>query len=528
MGDVMTRVFLSLGVEVQYHFISAAPEAMAWAGRSGQTDGFAYISASHNPIGHNGIKFGLNTGGVLDGEQSSLLISRYKETLASRSAIDEIMDLADRADQKQLERIYSEASLWKEKSYGNYRIFTDEVIAGTSDPQAQKALIETIRKAAESSPVGIIAEHNGSARSLSIDKEYLEKLNIRVKSLNDRPRQIVHRIVPEGFSLDLCRSELENAHSEDPAFQLGYVPDCDGDRGNLVYIDGEGEAKILEAQEVFALSVMAELAFLKWTGSLEGKTAVAVNGPTSMRIEAIASPFGAEVHRAEVGEANVVNLAADLRSRGYGVRILGEGSNGGNITYPASVRDPLNTAGAILKLLSIKSTEEKPGLFETWCQVSGQTEKFNNDCTLSHIIATLPVYTTTSAFEDNAIMRIKTESHGDLKKRYEENFPAQWEENRDKLKELLDIESWVEINSEGIHSPVGVGPRFRSGAEKGGLKILFRDGKGQDRAYIWMRGSGTEPVFRVLADVKGGNREAEQYLLSWQRDMIATADLSGG
>jgi phosphoglucomutase len=342
-------------------------------------------------------------------------------------------------------------------------------------------------------------------------------------TVNDKPREITHRIVPEGFSLDLCREKLEKAHRTDKAYQLGYVPDCDGDRGNLVYID-EGKAKILEAQEVFALSVLAELSYLKWSGIGSNKIAVAVNGPTSMRIDSIAAAFDAKIFRAEVGEANVVNLAIFLRKEGYTVRILGEGSNGGNITHPAAVRDPLNTVGAILKILSIKSENENPGLFEIWCKKSQQTEQYKENYTLSDIIKTLPPFTTTSAFEENALMKIQSESQGRLKANYENNFITQWNKNKDTLKNLLAIESWVEINHEGSESKEGIGPSFRSGAEKGGLKILFRDKEDNNVAYIWMRGSGTEPVFRVLADVQGDNRDGEQFLLNWQREMIRLAD----
>ena len=139
------------------------------------------------------------------------------------------------------------------------------------------------------------------------------------------------------------------------------MPDNDGDRGNIVYInDRTGCAEILEAQEVFALSVLSELEFMKQTAAAAqgasaapgAKLAVAVNGPTSMRIERIAEAYGVEVFRAEVGEANVVNLAAEKRAEGFEVRILGEGSNGGNITHPATVRDPLNTIFALIKLIA--------------------------------------------------------------------------------------------------------------------------------------------------------------------------------
>ena len=43
---------------------------------------------------------------------------------------------------------------------------------------------------------------------------------------------------------------------------LGYMPDCDGDRGNIVYWDkNQKKSVILKAQEVFSLSVLSELLF---------------------------------------------------------------------------------------------------------------------------------------------------------------------------------------------------------------------------------------------------------------------------
>jgi phosphoglucomutase len=47
---------------------------------------------------------------------------------------------------------------------------------------------------------------------------------------------------------------------------------------------------------------------------------------------------------------------------------------------------------------------------------------------------------------------------------------------------------------------------------------------GHPKAYIWMRGSGTEPVFRVMADAAGPDRRIERELLEWQRSMVARAD----
>jgi phosphomannomutase len=91
-------------------------------------------------------------------------------------------------------------------------------------------------------------------------------------------------------------------------------------------------------------------------------------------------------------------------------------------------------------------------------------------------------------------------------------------------KKQVWIHSFSEINYEGTNERHGFGKTYRSGKERGGFKILFKDAKGQQIAFIWMRGSGTEPVFRVLADVEGDDPEKEAWLLDWHRAMIHEAD----
>jgi phosphoglucomutase len=66
IADMMIRTFLGEGCRVRFAAITAAPEIMAYsrrAGKQGAVHGFVYISASHNPLGHNGLKFGLTDGG---------------------------------------------------------------------------------------------------------------------------------------------------------------------------------------------------------------------------------------------------------------------------------------------------------------------------------------------------------------------------------------------------------------------------------------------------------------------------------
>jgi len=110
-----------------------------------------------------------------------------------------------------------------------------------------------------------------------------------------------------------------------------------------------------------------------------------------------------------------------------------------------------------------------------------------------------------------------------LKSNYQKVFLAEWEENKSSLKEKYGICEYEAISNNGTKETRNVSDFSISG--KGGLKILFKDAEKQNLAYIWMRGSGTEPVFRVLCDVKGNNSEMENDLLQWHSQMISKADI---
>ena len=61
----------------------------------------------------------------------------------------------------------------------------------------------------------------------------------------------------------------------------------------------------------------------------------------------------------------------------------------------------------------------------------------------------------------------------------------------------------------------------------GGLKIVFQDANGEDTDFIWMRPSGTEPLFRVMADALGDDLERHNYLIEWQRQLVEASALKG-
>jgi len=532
IADAVIRSLIAAGRKLKYAGIAAAPEIMAFA-RKTEAAGFVYISASHNPIGHNGIKFGLSDGGVLKADKNALLVSALKTFIAGEELTEGTLALLEGVSAEKLAEVYSAQDENKKAALTAYREFTEEVITGSKEPSEREKVFSVLRESIKKRPLGIVADFNGSARTVSIDRDFFHTLGCYFYSVNDRPGEIAHNIIPEGESLVPCRDFLESTRKTDPSLILGYMPDCDGDRGNLVIWDENlREARALKAQEVFALACVAELSYMVWKGELKydnngralTKAALAVNDPTSLRINRIARAFDAGVFRAEVGEANVVELARKLRGKGYLVRILGEGSSGGTIIHPSTVRDPIDTLGAIIKLLSIKSKSgEKPGLFEIWCALSNQKELYREDFTLADVISSLPAFVTTESVSNEAILNVKTLDHGLLKGKYQEIFMREWEEKKSFLMETYGISSWDVIAYNGTEEKRGISSFAE--ARRGGLKIEFSNLAGETAAFIWMRGSGTEPVFRVMADAAGPDNGLERTLIEWQRKMVLKADL---
>ncbi len=538
LAEMVMRGLEYTACEVLYMGVAPAPEIMARSSMDEGIDAFAYVSASHNPVGHNGVKFGMD-GGLVGGDDAVELIRCYRRLIQAEGAERRLEAIADTSSLDTLDstgqRIVCPRApdpAEKRRSLVLYREFLEEIASGPWGKAERQRTIEILRKELKSKPLGIVADLNGSARTVSVDREFLEFLGVDFRGINTVPGQIDHAILPEGEAMEPCRKALEVIHSGNAAVSIGYVTDNDGDRGNLVFWDEkQGVARCLDAQEVFALAALAELAVENWqaerlTGIDKGSfnntaRALVVNGPTSHRIRDIARAYGTEVHEVEVGEANVVNRARELRAQGYRVRLMGEGSNGGCITHPAAVRDPLNMVTALLKLLRLPSLGDGLSPFEDWCVRIGRPLSKRNNFGLSDVIDTLPCYATTPISAPRAVIRLQGPHPEALKTGWKAVFQRQWAQRAKTLRKKHGFADWVEINNEGTSSREGREEAVKQG---GGLKIVFRDATGQYAGFLWMRASGTEAVFRVAAEIRGGGEADERDLVDWHRGMVFEAE----
>lgn len=493
IAQIVVQALLVCGATPRFLGVVPSPQIFAYTGIEEELAGFFYISASHNPIGYNGFKMGLQNGGVLSAAAAGRVESRFRKMVDDQRQVERIGGAVSHLPREHITPVMDEQFLWQQKSREAYASFILRIAAGGL---AEDAFRRSLYAELQTRPLGVVGDLNGSARCLGPDRSLLPSLGLRTVFLNDQPGDIAHQILPEGAGLEPVSKALHQWHLTDEAFALGYTPDNDGDRGNVVLIQPNGEPRILAAQDVFALIVQIELAWLKKNLPGEQKVALVANGPTSLRVEAIAAQYGATVFRAEVGEANVVALGERLRRDGWLVPIVGEGSNGGVIMPPAAVRDPLNT------LLS---------LVKHHCTGQSIQDSLNQ----------LPRFTTTETDDARAKLEVPSVTPAILKENYERLFQERFASLREELRENIDLSTYRIENHEGTDTHIGSGNR--NGDHSGGLRVVLIDTQGRDVGFLWMRGSRTEPVFRLIVDVAGTITPVHDRLIEWHRQLLQDA-----
>ncbi|WNY62487.1 phosphoglucomutase [Borreliella carolinensis] len=512
IAEITIKILITNKEKIKFFGILPITEILAYMKNNKDSKGFIYISASHNPTGYNGIKIGLNDGGVLNSEKALEIIKQIKNNSQNEKLINHLINTLNKFDEdnshlENYNKIIKLERKNKNQSYKRYKSLIHEI---AYEKDINNKNIEILEKRILKNPIGIIAEMNGSSRINSIDKELLESLGLKVKIYNNEIGIFKHNIIPEGKSLNECKKLLQNKYIQDNSFELGYVPDCDGDRGNLVFIDKTtNTANIIEAQKIFALVVISELSYLHYIG-IKNNVAIVTNDATSLNIEKIANFFNAKVYRVEVGEANLTEMADDLRAQGLIVKISGEGSNGGCIIHPSRVRDPITTLISIVKLLKMKE------LYQIWCKLSKNYYKEKYD--LKDILNTTNFYSNVIVSSKKAnLTNLKIENQEILKSNYENLLIK--EIKRNKLFQELSVVDYEIINYEGKRQS-----KTRTRDSSGGLKVLLKTDK-EIVATLWMRMSKTEPVTRVLSEVIYAKRHILFKLLEFNKRLIKKANL---
>jgi len=123
IGDIICRTLLCLGCKVRYLFICAAPEIMADCNLyPTEADAFLYVSASHNPIGHNGFKFG-KEGGVYSGSESKRLTDTFLSLFSEKDVLSYLQRLSASLDSNRYFEVLNTVKSQKQQSLERYEQF---------------------------------------------------------------------------------------------------------------------------------------------------------------------------------------------------------------------------------------------------------------------------------------------------------------------------------------------------------------------------------------------------------------------
>ena len=142
--------------------IAPIPETISFA--RDENAAFFYISASHNPIGYNGFKFGFGNEGVLPSSEAKTLIQNFKNAIKT-SPVSLYSDIIDKA--KTIKNI--ENLEYKKTALSSYQNNTIKVVSLTSSKEESISCLEVCKKEASElqkrTPIYIVCDFNGSARA---------------------------------------------------------------------------------------------------------------------------------------------------------------------------------------------------------------------------------------------------------------------------------------------------------------------------------------------------------------------------
>lgn len=448
--------------------------------RSLDADGGVMVTASHNPLEHNGFKFLTGVGGAPSDAKSAppgALLSAD----AMESVIDRVAALADGdgfADFARRMEAVREDTL--DESLSSNRQEAPRV-------KAERAYLDVIGRDWGVTPHCLkpltlgpaLLDPNGGA-GCGIGARVLEHFGVRVIEINAELGYPEHGIDTDGVDPASGRHMLmrvaraaarERAH-------FGVAFDYDADRGNLV-LPGHDESAIISPQRVAAFNIALALARRRVNGDARGRLAVVISDATSLASARVARAFGAEVFLVETGEINVVTKMDLLRREGWDVPVGVEGANGGTIFETATCRDGLQAA------LSAALAESQPEVSREWVRIAANGRADSPaQLTLEELVASVPT-------NPNVLLRLSSPpmSHAEIKRRVEDVFTKRvWSGLQSRF------QSFEFQNFEGTEQVAR-----RTGDESGAWRVMLHAPERQ--AFVFLRGSRTEAgVWRMIVD----------------------------
>lgn len=298
--EIIIKELLKYGVNVIDGEVLPTPTVL-FSVKKNKYDGAIIITASHNPIEYNGLKFVNNKALFLEENESEKINIYAKENNLEAEAtpgtlINEVLEIPNFTKEHANEILkHIDLDLIKSKKY--------------------KVAVDMI-----------------NASACAIDPYLFEKLGIEIIPFNNIPNgKFAHKPEPNKENLKEISEAMQNSKID-----LGFAHDPDADR--LIVINESGE--VISEEYTIAMCVYNILS------KNHGKDIV-INLSTSRMNADIAEQFNSTCHLTKVGEPNVVRGIIENNA------IIGGEGNGG-VIYPIVnlARDSFVGIALILDLLA--------------------------------------------------------------------------------------------------------------------------------------------------------------------------------
>ena len=305
-GRIIVQTVLANLMErgINVYYLNVAPTPMVFREARKYDAGFI-VTASHNPMNWNGLKFIIEARGIFEGELDFM--------------------------------IRNDTSLCSTHKFGNsfdaVSDYVDEVV-------------ELIAKSEQNNTVKVGLDPGGGAASGYVDQLF-DKLGHKFYCINDINGSSSRGPDPTADSLsELCM--LVKASQLD----FGFAFDLDGDR--LVVVNNKGEKLNPDITLLICVAGALNLGMRKFVTSID----------TSICIEKLVKQYGAKLDYSKVGEANVVKKMIEVNADAGG-----EGSSAGFIMPKFNMCRDGFLASATISSLNMKVVEDCLRLASEYVQI---------------------------------------------------------------------------------------------------------------------------------------------------------------
>ena len=132
----------------------------------------------------------MNSGGVLNQKENATLTENFLNLTNRTDAKEYAFTLINGFSEKEIDEVYKNQKKYKNNALVSYKNFLLETISASKDKSEQETFFKSLKEKLKSKKIGVVCDFNGSARTVSVDKDFFSQFGINFYAINDKPGKI--------------------------------------------------------------------------------------------------------------------------------------------------------------------------------------------------------------------------------------------------------------------------------------------------------------------------------------------------